>query len=53
MRPCVADDAAWYLGARLDSGTDALLPPPARHTTRSTFQDWFAASSTRHSNALT
>lgn len=37
-RPVMADDDAFYLGARLEPGTEALLP--AWRTTTTTFDDW-------------
>jgi uncharacterized protein YbjT (DUF2867 family) len=38
LRPVQADDAAFYLGARLEPGTSALLP--AWRSTTKTFEEW-------------
>lgn len=42
LRPVEADHAAFYLGARLESGTDALLP--SWRTTTRTFEEWRATT---------
>jgi uncharacterized protein YbjT (DUF2867 family) len=45
LRPVEADHTAFYLGARLEAGTDALLP--AWRTSRRTFDEWHAIALTR------
>jgi uncharacterized protein YbjT (DUF2867 family) len=45
LRPLVADHAAWFLGAHLEPGTDALLP--SWRTSRRTFEEWHALALAR------
>jgi uncharacterized protein YbjT (DUF2867 family) len=50
-RPVMADHAAYYLGARLEPGTDVLLP--AWRTTRSTFDDWQSSAIAGYAGSTT
>jgi uncharacterized protein YbjT (DUF2867 family) len=45
-RPVKADHTAYYLGARLEPNTDALLP--AWHTTTKRFDEWCTATVGQH-----